>query len=263
MVELIRLINTLGAAVIHLCTQLGSCLFFLVNTLTTLCTTRLKVKKVFIHMQHIGVESCAIIFLTSIASGFALALQTYIGLSRLGGQEFIGVVVALGMTRELGPVLTGLMVTGRAGSAMAAELGTMQITEQIDALRTLCINPMQYLVVPRVVASTLILPFLTMFSMLCGIIGGYLYSTYVLELNPAVYKTSIQQHAELSDIIGGLVKSAFFGLIVAWIGTYMGYTTHGGARGVGSSTTKSVVIGSILIVIANYFLSSLLFKVGA
>lgn len=263
MTELIKLIDTLGAVVIHVCTQLGACLFFLATTVTTLFTTRLKVKQVLAHMQHIGVESCAIIFLTSIASGFALALQTYIGLSRFGGQEFIGVVVALGMTRELGPVLTGLMVTGRAGSAMAAELGTMKITEQIDALRTLCINPVQYLIVPRVLASTLILPFLTVFAMLCGIVGGYIYSTYVLELNPTVYTTSIQQHAELSDIAGGLIKSAFFGLIVAWIGTYMGYTTHGGARGVGSATTRSVVIGSILIVIANYFLSSLLFKVGA
>ena len=260
---MIGFINTLGTAAIQLCGQLGSCMFFLVATLSTLCTTRLKVKQVLAHMQHIGVESCAIIFLTSVSSGFALALQTYIGLSRFGGQEFIGVVVALGMTRELGPVLTGLMVTGRAGSAMAAELGTMQITEQIDALRTLCINPLQYLVVPRLVASTLILPFLTVFAMLCGIAGGYIYSTYVLQLNPAVYKASIQQHAELSDIIGGLIKSAFFGFIVAWIGTYMGYTTQGGARGVGSATTKSVVIGSIMIVIANYFLSSLLFKVGA
>ena len=125
-------------------------------------------------MKRIGVDSSTIIFLSSLSSGFALALQTYAGLSRIGGEEMIGAVVAWGMTRELGPVLTAIMVTGRSGSAIAAELGTMRITEQIDALRTLCINPYQYLVVPRIIAGTLIMPFLTVFAMFLGILGGYL-----------------------------------------------------------------------------------------
>lgn len=258
----VHLINFIGTSFINICNEVGTFVFFLLRAFSTLLTTKLKVRQLIIQMQRIGVDSFTIVFLTGLSSGFALALQTYIGLSRLGGEDFIGVVVALGMTRELGPVLTGIMVTGRAGSSMAAELGTMQITEQIDALRTLCINPYQYLIVPRIVASTIILPFLTVLSMFCGVVGGYLYSTHVLELNPDTYTSCIQAHVELADIVGGLIKSAFFGFILAWVGSFMGYYTTGGARGVGISTTKSVVIGSIIILIANYFLSSLLFKAG-
>jgi len=166
------------------------------------------------------------------------------------------------MTRELGPVLTGLMVTGRCGSAMAAELGTMEITEQIDALKTLSINPFQYLIVPRILASTLILPFLAIFSMALGTFGGYLLCVYSLDINPESYMSGIKEFVEFSDITGGLIKSSFFGFILSSISTYNGYYTTGGARGVGITTTRSVVIGSITILIANYFLSSILFQTG-
>jgi len=167
-------------------------------------------------------------------------------------------IVALGIIRELGPVLTGLMVTGRAGSAITAEIGTMIITEQVDALRTLRINIFQYLVVPRIIASTFILPFLTLFSMIFGIIGGYIVCVHVLELSPEDYETSIRNYVEMQDIRGGLIKASFFGLILSSIGTYKGIYTHGGARGVGIATTQSVVAGSILILIANYFLTKML-----
>jgi phospholipid/cholesterol/gamma-HCH transport system permease protein len=260
---MLRFIDALGSRIIHICSVVGTFVLFIFSMLSTLFTTKLKIRQVIAQMQYIGVESFVIIFITGLFTGFGLALQTYIGLSRFGGEEFIGVVVALGMIRELGPVLTGLLVIGRAGSAMAAELGTMQITEQIDALRTLCIDPYHYLIVPRIVASTLILPFLTIFSMLCGIGGGYIYNTYMLELNPETYISSIQQHVILSDIIGGLTKSAVFGFILAWTGSYMGYYTTRGAQGVGMATTNSVVIGSLLVLLANYFLSAFLFKVGA
>ena len=189
-------------------------------------------------MQRIGVESLAVIVLTGSFSGMVLALQSYIGFQRVGGENFIGSVVALGMIRELGPVMTGLMVTGRAGSAIAAELGTMRITEQIDALRTLCIDSLQYLVVPRIVAATIILPFLTLFSMLFGILGGYFIVTYVLGLSPEDYINSIKAYVELSDIRGGLIKAGVFGLILSWVGTYKGFFTWGGARGVGVDHTK-------------------------
>lgn len=162
------------------------------------------------------------------------------------------------MIRELGPVLTGLMVTGRAGSSIAAEIGTMRITEQIDALRTLRLNTFQYLVVPRIVAGILILPCLALFSMICGIIGGYCICVYVLGLSPEDYVTSIRTYVELSDIRGGLIKSTFFGLILTWVGTYKGFYTSGGARGVGISTTQSVVMSSIMILISNYFLTKML-----
>lgn len=259
---ILKLIDFIGSHIIEICSQIGSFTLFIFKVFTTMFTTKLKFRQLLLQMHRIGVESFTIIFLAGISTGFALALQTYVGLSRFGGEEFIGIVVALGMTRELGPVLTSLMVTGRAGSAMAAELGTMQISEQIDALKTLRINPFQYLIVPRILASTIMLPFLTIFSMLCGIIGGYIYSSSVLQLNSDVYLSSIRTHVEIGDIMGGLIKSMFFGLILSWVGSYMGYHTSGGAKGVGISTTKSVVIGSIMILIANYFLSSFLFKVG-
>ena len=151
------------------------------------------------------------------------------------------------------------MVTGRAGSAIAAEIGTMQISEQVDALKTLCINVNQYLLVPRILAATLILPFLTLFSMLCGIIGGYMIAVYVLMLNGEQYISGIKTFMELSDITGGLIKSSVFGFIMAWVGCYKGYYTRGGAKGVGIATTESVVLGSIMILIANYFLAAMLF----
>jgi len=256
------IIALIGRSFIAICDELGSLFIFLGEALKTAVTTRLNVAQFFIHMKRIGVDSFIIIFLTGLSAGLALALQTNIGFSRFGIEEFIGTVVALGMTRELGPVLTGLMVTGRAGSAIAAEIGTMRITEQIDALKTLCINPFQYLIVPRLIAGIIILPFLTIFSMLCGIIGGYLYCVYQLNLNPESYISGIQQFVEMKDITGGLIKASCFGFIMTWVGTYQGYQTVGGARGVGISTTRSVVLASILILIANYFLSAFLNQVG-
>lgn len=256
----IKLIDVIGTWVLSACDVFGDFTLFFIRTLKTLITTKPKLHQIFIHMDQIGVGSFTIIFLTGSFTGLALALQSYIGFHRVGAEEFIGLVVALGMARELGPVLTGLMVTGRCGSAMTAEIGSMQITEQVDALKTLNINPFQYLIVPRFIAATIIMPFLTTFSMICGIVGGYVFCVYVLGLNAETYISIIREKTELSDITGGLIKSAFFGFIIAWVGTYYGYITTGGARGVGKSTTKSVVVGSILILIANYVLSSFLFQ---
>lgn len=258
----IHVLNKIGNVALHICSAIGDFILFFTTTIKTLLTTKLKMHQVINQMYHIGVGSFSIIFLTGISIGLALALQSYIGFSRVGAEEFIGLVIALGMTRELGPVLTGIMVTGRCGSAMTAEIGTMQITEQIDALKTLRINPYQYLIVPRILASTLVLPFLTIFSMFCGIAGGYFFCVYALGLNPNDFMNSITEKLQLSDITGGLIKSSIFGFILAWVGAYNGYITTGGARGVGSCTTRSVVTGSILILIANYFLSSFLFQAG-
>ncbi len=213
-------------------------------------------------MKRIGVDSSSVIVLSSLSSGFALALQSYAGLSRIGGEEMLGAVVAWGMTRELGPVLTAIMVAGRSGSAIAAELGTMKITEQIDALRTLGINPYNYLIVPRILAGMLILPFLTMFGMFFGMLGGYLYTVTNLNMNPATYGNTIKNYLLITDILGGLIKSSVFGFILALVGSYQGFFAHGGARGVGKATTMGVVLACILILIGNYFLSSLLFKAG-
>lgn len=259
---ILRLLDALGNITLRACTTIGSFCVFTGRVVKVLCTTRLNIRQVIIQMHHIGVESFTIVFLTGISIGLALALQTYIGFHRLGADMFIGLVVALGIARELGPVLTGIMVTGRCGSAMAAEIGTMQITEQIDALKTLCINPYQYLIVPRIVASSVMLPFLTIFSVFCGIAGGYFLCVYQLHLNPIDFMSIIKERMVLNDLIGGLIKSFFFGIILSCVGTYNGYITHGGARGVGLATTRSVVAGSILILVANYLLSSLLFQAG-
>lgn len=256
---LLRLIEVVGAQSISIFNTFGQVSLFLFQTLYTMFTTPLKLRKLFEQMRVIGVESLSIILLTGVFSGAVLALQTYIGFKRFGAEEFIGPVVALSLIRELGPVLTGLMVTGRAGSSLAAELGTMQITEQIDALKTLCINVYQYLMVPRVLGATIILPFLTTFSMFFGILGGYWVCVYVLHLNGEQYISGIKTFVEFSDITGGLIKSAVFGLIFSWIGCYKGFYTTGGAKGVGIATTKSVVVSSIMILIANYFLTALLF----
>lgn len=254
------ILDALGEVTLDILNSFGSFALFSIKTARTLFTTRFKAFKTLVQMHHIGVNSLSIIVLTGTFTGMVLAFQSYIGFHRFGGEEFIGPVVALGLVRELGPVLSGLMVTGRAGSAIAAEIGTMQITEQVDALRTLTINPFQYLVVPRVVASVIMLPFLALFCSFVGIIGGFLVAVHALGLNPEQYKSGIREFVTLSDITGGLIKASFFGLILSIVGCYKGYTALGGARGVGLSTTQSVVLGSIMILIANYFLTAALFE---
>lgn len=254
----IRFINFVGSTTLKLCTQLGEFSLFFIHSIRILFTTRLKIVKLFYQMNRIGVESFNIMVLTGSFAGMVFAMQSYIGFQRVGGEQFIGTIVALGMIRELGPVLTGLMVTGRAGSAITAEIGTMRITEQIDALRTLRINTFQYLVIPRILAGIIILPFLSLFAMICGIIGGYFINTYVLELSPEDYINGIKNFVDIKDITGGLTKASVFGLILTWVATYKGFFTHGGARGVGVATTESVVASSMLILIANYFLTKML-----
>lgn len=255
---ILAFVDAVGSYFLFICTILGRFSLFFARACKTIGTTKPKISKTITQMNRIGVESFNIIVLTGGFTGMVFALQSYIGFQRVGGEQFIGAVVALGMTRELGPVLTGLMVTGRAGSAITAEIGTMRITEQLDALQTLRINIFQYLVIPRMLASTFILPCLTAFSMIFGIVGGYVVCVHVLELSPEEYRKSIEAYLEFSDIRGGLIKSAVFGLILSWVGTYKGYHTSGGARGVGIATTQSVVLSSIMILIANYFLTKLL-----
>lgn len=228
------------------------------KTLRVLFTHGVSVPKLLAQIESIGLESLNIVLLTGTFSGMVFALQSYIGFSRIGGQQFIGSVVALGMARELGPVLTGLMVTGRVCSAIAAELGTMRITEQIDAMITLRINTFSYLIIPRILASIIALPCLTLFAIICGISGGYFVVEYVLHLNSQHYITNITQLTQITDIVGGMIKSCFFGTILALIGCYKGYYAYGGARGVGRATTQAVVMSSVLILITNYFLTKLL-----
>jgi phospholipid/cholesterol/gamma-HCH transport system permease protein len=255
----IKFIDLLGRKALEVCFQLGDVGLFLWASLVTLFTTRLKLKKFFYHLNYIGVSSLGVVALIGVTAGAVLALQSYIGLHRFGAERFIGPVLFLSMTRELGPVFTAIMVIGRAGSAITAEIGTMRITEQIDALQTLCINTRQYLITPRLLAGTLILPFLSICCTAFGVVSGYIVSVYILNINPEVYKEAIRESAEMSDITIGLLKAAVFGFLLILVSTYKGYTTTGGSKGVGIATTQSVVYSNITIFIANYILTSLLF----
>ncbi len=211
-------------------------------------------------MEEVGVRSLPVVLITAIFTGAVLALQTFSGFKRFGAEGLVGTVVALSMTRELGPVLASIMVAGRVGSAMAAELGTMRVTEQIDALVTLATDPVRYLVVPRFLAGMIMLPFLVVFADIIGIIGGYFVAVNVLGTSSTIYINRTLQYLEFSDVTIGLLKASVFGMIIALIGCQMGFFTSGGAEGVGRATTKAVVVASILILISNYFLTAFLFK---
>jgi phospholipid/cholesterol/gamma-HCH transport system permease protein len=210
-------------------------------------------------MEFIGVNSLVVVIITGTFTGMVLALQSYYGFRKFGAEGLVGTTVALSMTRELGPVLTSLMVTGRAGSAMAAELGSMRVTEQIDALTVMALNPVKYLVAPRVVASFLMFPVLTSISNFVGIIGGYLVGVKLLGINEGAFINKIIKYLDLEDIYNGLIKAAVFGVIMSVISCYKGFYTKGGAEGVGKSTTEAVVLSSVTILITDYVLTSLMF----
>lgn len=209
---------------------------------------------------HIGYFSLPVVGLTAIFSGMVLALQSYTGFSRFEAENAIATVVVLSMTRELGPVLAGLMVAGRIGAAMAAEIGTMRVTDQIDALWTLSTNPFRYLVTPRIIAGVIMLPLLVFIADIIGVFGGYLVGVYKLGFNPYTYLQQTVKYLEVEDVTSGLIKAAFFGFIIASMGCYQGYHSERGAEGVGRATTNAVVGASILILISNYILTALLFS---
>ena len=208
---------------------------------------------------RVGWDSIPVVVLTCLFTGMVLALQTYHGFERFHAEGFVGSVVALSLTRELAPVLTGLMVAGRVGSAMAAELGTMRVTEQIDALEAMATDPVHYLVVPRVVAAVLMVPLLTLVGDAVGIFGGWLVSVALFGANPYLYWESTFQFLEVNDVVSGVVKAAFFGLFLSATGCAKGFWTSGGAEGVGRATTAAVVTGSLYILLSDFFLTKLLF----
>ena len=210
-------------------------------------------------MVDIGYFSLPVVGLTAIFTGMVLALQSYTGFSRFSAEGAVASVVVLSMTRELGPVLAGLMVAGRIGAAMAAEIGTMRVTEQIDALTTLSTNPVKYLVVPRLIAGLTMLPLLVLVADVIGVFGGYLVAVYKLGFNPSNYLQSTYDFMEMSDVVSGLVKASAFGFLITLMGCYHGYHSKGGARGVGSATTNAVVSASILILSFDYILTEMFF----
>ena len=208
---------------------------------------------------EIGYYSLPVVGLTAIFTGAVLALQSYSGFSRFNAESSIATVVVLSITRELGPVLAGLMVAGRVGAAIAAEIGTMRVTEQVDALVTLSTNPFKYLFAPRLLAGLTMLPLLVVVADIIGVFGGYMVSVHKLGFSPATYLKSTFDYLEARDVLSGLVKAGVFGFIIALMGCYHGYHSKGGAQGVGQATTNAVVSASILILLLNYLITTMFF----
>jgi phospholipid/cholesterol/gamma-HCH transport system permease protein len=211
-------------------------------------------------MIDIGFYSLPVVGLTGLFAGMVLALQSYTGFARFSAEGAIANVVVLSITRELGPVLAGLMVAGRIGASLAAEIGTMRVTEQIDALTTLSTNPMKFLVSPRIIAGLITFPFLVLVADIIGVFGGYIVAVYKLGFNPAHYLQNTWNFLQVEDVTSGLVKAAVFGVIVTLMGCYHGYQSRGGAQGVGRATTNAVVSASILILCFDYILTEMFFS---
>lgn len=256
---MIALIEWVGRLVLKSVDEVGRLTLLLATVVRTALARpwdlRLHVKQ----MEEVGTKSIPVVAITGLSTGMVLALQSYNGFQRFQAESLVGTVVALSVTRELGPVLTGLMVAGRAGAAMAAELGTMRVTEQIDALASMGVNPVKYLVVPRFVAGILMLPVLTIFADLIGIFGGYVVSVQLLDVNPTVYIKRTVDFLHISDVYGGLLKAVVFGAIISLISCERGFTAGGGAEGVGQATTSAVVASCMLILISDYFLTAFLY----
>ncbi|ADC88730.1 protein of unknown function DUF140 [Thermocrinis albus DSM 14484] len=210
-------------------------------------------------LAYLGAETVPVVVITSLFSGGVIALQTYSTFHRFNAEFLIGAVVALSMFRELGPVLTALMVTARVGSAMTASIGTMRITEQIDALEVMGMNPVSYLVTPRIVAGVLGLPLLTIISDVAGILGGWFVAVGLFGVNNHLFWERMRDLVEFYDFVGGLYKAVFFGLVVSAVSCYFGFYTKGGTEGVGRATTSSVVTSSMLVLISDYFLTAIIF----
>lgn len=249
----------LGRLVLDLCTEAGKLSLFIKDAVFHCFAPPVYFRLILDQMIRIGYNSLPVVGLTAFFTGGVLALQIYIGGTRFNAESLVSSIVALGITRELGPVLAGLMVAGRVSAAIAAELGTMRVTEQIDALVTLSTNPFKYLVAPRVIAAVISMPLLVLIADTIGIMGGYVVGTKSLGFNSAVYIKNTVDFLEFGDVSSGLIKSAVFGFIIAIMGCYHGYYSRGGAEGVGRATTNAVVSASILILTANYALTSLLF----
>jgi phospholipid/cholesterol/gamma-HCH transport system permease protein len=218
-----------------------------------------KLKHFLNQIAYVAAETSPVVLVTSTFTGGVIALQTYGTFHRFNAEFLIGAVVALSMGRELGPVLTSLMVVARVGSAMTASIGTMRITQQIDALEVMAVNPVRYLVTPRIFATTVGVPLLTVLSNVAGILGGWFVATKLFGVNEYLYWQKMVDLVEMHDILGGLYKALAFGFIIGTVSCYYGFYTSGGTEGVGRSTTSSVVTSSMLILISDYFLTAIIF----
>lgn len=252
--------QAIGHSILNVVQALGSITLFALDTIRHCLTPPIFLRHILRQFIDIGYYSLPVVGMTALFTGMVLALQSYTGFSRFNAESAIASVVVLSITRELSPVLAGLMVAGRVGASIAAEIGTMRVTEQIDALKTLSVNPMKYLVVPRVVAGAIMLPILVLIGDIIGVYGGYIVSTHVLGFSSGSYLYQTWQVIEEMDVVSGLVKAGVFGFLVTLMGCYHGYNSGRGAQGVGTATTNAVVTASILILIFNYLLTQVFFS---
>ena len=249
----------LGRGVIGAARATGALALFALEGLSHLLRPPIHWRMFVQALVEMAYFSLPVVALTAVFTGMVLALQSYTGFSRFNAESAIANVVVISITRELGPVLAALMVAGRIGAATAAELGTMRVTDQIDALSTLATNPMKYLVAPRLLAGMVALPLLVVVADILGVLGGFVVSVLKLGFSPDAYLRHTFDFMQASDVISGLVKAAVFGFIIALLGCYQGYRSRGGAQGVGAATTSAVVAASILILAFDYVLTELFF----
>lgn len=254
-----NIFSSIGKMTLTFVQEIGRLCIFTADAVSAVVRPPIYWPLLFKQMMRIGYFSLPVVGLTAFFTGGALALQIYIGTARYGAEVYLPVVVLVGITRELGPVIAGLMVAGRVAAAIAAELGTMRVTEQIDALTTLATNPVKYLVVPRLVAAVITMPILVAIADSIGIFGGYVVSTSSLGFTGSIYLKHTLDALDFADVSSGLIKAAAFGFLIALMGCYHGFNSKGGAQGVGSATTNAVVSASILILAANYLLTNILF----
>lgn len=257
--SILGFLEQLGEYALAVFRALGNFLFFVMHTIFAAITPPYYPQAIIQQMINIGYYSLPVVGLTAIFTGAVLALQSFTGFSRFSAESAVATVVVLSITRELGPVLAGLMVAGRVGASMAAEIGTMRVTEQIDALSTLSTSPFKYLIAPRVIAAVAMLPCLVLVADSIGILGGYMVGTTTLDFTSHSYLNKTFEFLEAGDVISGLVKAAIFGFIIALMGCYHGYYSKGGAQGVGAATTKAVVTACVLIFLANYITTEVFF----
>lgn len=255
---LVRQCEQLGGTTLRFFEGVGTACVLLFKSVYLAILPPYQNRLLFRQMDVIGISSLPVVMVVNAFVGMVFALNSYSGFNRFGAADFTAPVVALAITREMAPVMTALIVAGRAGSAMAAEIGTMKVTEQIDALWTLATNPYNYLVVPRLLAATIMMPLLTLFADGVGIWGGYLVSVGLMGQNPQVYINGTWHGLIASDVFGGMFKATVFGFLVAIVCCHFGFATKGGAEGVGKSTTRSVVFSFVAILIADFFLTRLL-----
>ncbi len=254
----LRLLDTVGRSAIDVVDALGRFGTFLVQALAVIFTPPFKVWAFIDRINYIGYRSLLIIVLTGSFTGMVLGLQMYLTLVRFGSEAYLGPAVALSLIRELGPVLAALMVTGRAGSALTAEIGIMRITEQIDALTVMALNPVRYLVAPSILAGLVTFPLMTAIFDVVGIFGGYLVGVELLGLSQGTYFGEMQTFVDMKDVMTGFWKSLTFGVVVTWVCTYKGFNVGHGAEGVAKATTDAVVFSSVLILVWDYFMGSVL-----